>query len=229
MVSARAYAVLVAAAVRSAYGLDVWFFNNHTAPLELYWDSGVDGEPLVSVGVLESGANLTQSTRAGHVFAYLDGRGDWQRQRVEATTAHVVLLGGRGRDALDVVFVNELGYPAELYWEPNDGVAARVPVGRIEPGGGAQTQLTHAGTVFSYDDRAGERRTVAVGRENAFVVLAPPVVTVSCEVDAPVHRIDFEIVPEWAPRGAARFLELVRADFFDGVASRSGAGESGGT
>ena len=220
MVATRVLLVLLAAAPAAA--LDVWFFNNHSDALELFWDPS-DGSPLLPVGTIPSKGNLTQTTRAGHAFVYTDAAGDAQRQVVEATTAHVVMLSSRGPNAVDAVFRNEQAEPVDLYWEPPSAAVnggRRVKVATVAPRGGQQVQLTHAGQRFSYDDADGVRRVVAVDAADAFHVLAPEVITVSCALtNAPKQAtLDFEIFPAWAPRGAARFLELARGGFFAGVA-----------
>ena len=218
LVGRRSRWCVVVALFGCTTAVDVWFFNNHSAPYDIFWDP-LDGSELVAVATVEGGGNLTQTTQAGHVFTYEDADGEWQRHLVEATTAHIVLLSSRGKRAVDAVFRNEMASAADLYWEPpGDGV--RVKVATIEGLGGQQVQLTHSGQTFSYDDAAGERRFATVDADRAFVVMSPEVIRVSCTLQRlPAKQtLDFEIFPQWAPRGAARFLELARSDFFSGVA-----------
>jgi peptidyl-prolyl cis-trans isomerase A (cyclophilin A) len=51
---------------------------------------------------------------------------------------------------------------------------------------------------------------------DSFVAGAPSPALVRCEMT--VGTIDIEVHPEWAPIGAARFLEAIEANYFDGCA-----------
>ena len=78
LVGRRSRWCFVAALFGCTTAVDVWFFNNHSAPYDIFWDP-LDGSELVAVATVEGGGNLTQTTQAGHVFTYEDADGEWQR------------------------------------------------------------------------------------------------------------------------------------------------------
>lgn len=187
------------------------------------------------MGVLAGGGELTRTTRAGHRFGYADADGDWRTHLIEATTAHVVLLGrptGRkinlstirpgdwcprrrpGDNDVYAIFANELDGVVELFWESEDGT--RASVGAAAPGEQI-VQLTRPGATFSFDVR-GERRRVVVDRTRPVALLAPAVARVDCRLRNPDLPFRFDVFTEAAPRGAGRLLQMVRTGFFEGLA-----------
>lgn len=104
-----------------------------------------------------------------------------------------------------VTFRNEYDTDVALFWE---GDRDRYEVASV-PARGEFQQRSVAGQVFSYS-AGGQRRTVQVVDD--LVLMAPDVIRVACD------ELSILVHPGWSPRGAARFLELVRTGYFDGVA-----------
>lgn len=117
-----------------------------------------------------------------------------------------VVLFARAAEGLVVTIHNEWDTPVRLFWEGPDG--DRVEVAQLPDNGGVARQESMVGHVFSYDVH-GERHSVQVVDD--FVLLAPKEVFVVCD------GIEIKVFPEWSPRGASRFLELVRSRHYDGV------------
>jgi len=126
-----------------------------------------------------------------------------------------------------LTFRNELSGPVEIYWE---GPRGRIPQGgghAIPPSGGDLTIHAYPGHVFSYDDPTlGGRHefTVPRGHEDVFNVLlgGAPDLLVRCttSVDGATtfdETFDVRVRPDWSPRGASRFLDLVRMGYYDSV------------
>lgn len=104
-----------------------------------------------------------------------------------------------------VTFRNEFESDVALFWE---GGQSRVEVARL-PARGEVHHKSFLGHRFSWN--IDERHEVVEVRSN-FILVAPKEIHVSCgELVLVVH-------PEWSPRGASRFLELVRSGYYDGVA-----------
>lgn len=133
---------------------------------------------------------------------------------------------------LSVIFVNQSpDKPIELFWE-NHELADDHPDRRrleatIAPRGGWHKSQTFLGHEFSYDIE-GQRHYVAPPPGNVngeqFVMAAGNTdgYRVRCEVSVNSQQfmdyLDILVKPYWAPRGATRFLELVRSGYYDGVA-----------
>jgi len=136
-------------------------------------------------------------------------------------------------ESLYVVFVNESpDTPIDLYFEndvdlPDDDPERRTLEGSISPRGGFHASGSFVGHEFSYVV-GGERQYILPPDGNAngeqFIILADEddVFRVRCEVSVysqkSTETFDIIVKPHWAPRGASRFLELVRGKYYDGVA-----------
>ena len=114
----------------------------------------------------------------------------------------------------------------ELFWE-NKFSDERKLEDTIPPRGGALDVKTFVGHEFSYE-HDGTRHFVLPPApkqgKKSFVLLAGShdEFRVQCELqralDIPNPHLEIAVRPYWAPRGASRFLELVRAGYYDGVA-----------
>ena len=141
--------------------------------------------------------------------------------RVEASTQYVIMAEGRRASAVDVVFRNEYESEISLFWEGEE----RVAVGEMAASGGELVRLTDLNHRFSYAEPVtGATRFVLV--ESGFVLIAPETVRVVCALrakpddeDGDSVALEIDVKPAWAPRGASRFLELVRADYYTDVAA----------
>lgn len=122
--------------------------------------------------------------------------------------------------AVSVVFRNEMDVDVDLLWaHPSSG--ERHAVGTVAAYGGELQQDTHAGHVFTYDDGPD----VTIRRDRPVYALSRGgKVRVECEIEGgrlkagKTAAIGITVYPDWAPRGAGRFLELVRRKVLDGVA-----------
>lgn len=152
-------------------------------------------------------------------------------------SAALILLAAAGGaaaqdESLTVMFVNQFhDTTIDLYWE-NHAFADNHPdrrrlEARIEPRGGWHSSETFLGHEFSYE-HGGTRHYVTPPPGNAnneqFLMLAGSTegFKVRCEITVNSQQymdyLDILVKPYWAPRAAARFLELVREKYYDGVA-----------
>lgn len=120
-----------------------------------------------------------------------------------------------------VTFRNELAEEVELFWEGEEG---RVLLGTIPKQGGEKDLNTSPHHVFSYDHN-GEKHEVEIQENQTFVVLLGKLdaLTVRCTTTTEGNTktnqpLDIVVRPSWSPRGASRFLELVRQGYYDGCA-----------
>lgn len=129
-------------------------------------------------------------------------------------------------------FVNETpDTEIELFWE-NKHAGERRTEGTIPPRGGSIDVSTFVGHEFSYD-LDGKRHYILQRKPKAHVqqqfhVLAGDDhgIHVRCTLEREPEsliglaspHLDIMVRPSWAPRGASRFLELVREKYYDGVA-----------
>jgi len=126
-------------------------------------------------------------------------------------------------------FRNELSDDVDLYWEGGDNVRILQDGSPIGSHGGELKFQTYPGHVFSYVDRMGQRFQFTipegehVNHKDIFFVLAgnsENTIRVKCSTTTnggQVAEADIIILvkPHWSPRGAAHFLDLVRAQYFD--------------
>jgi len=134
--------------------------------------------------------------------------------------------------AIQVMFVNQTPNEViDLYWVdpryPADTNDRNKLVARIAPRGGWEATQTFVGHEFAYElygkvHYVNPRMPNNYGEE--FIVLSGDKedYRVRCEVsvNSKSYTDFFEISvrPYWSPRGASRFLELVREKYYDGVA-----------
>lgn len=128
-----------------------------------------------------------------------------------------------------VTFVNETPDTSiELFWE-NEFTGERRTEGTIAPRGGFLEVHTFVGHEFSYDLH-GARHYVAslepnsLGQQFAVIAGDSGSISVRCELERNFRMeavyspfLEITVKPYWAPRGASRFLELVRQKYYDGV------------
>jgi peptidyl-prolyl cis-trans isomerase A (cyclophilin A) len=117
-------------------------------------------------------------------------------------------------DEVRVSFVNYASEPITLYWEGPDG--DRVDVGALQPYEIAR-HATFAGHKFSYDLPHGDRVNYLVQGNDVHPMQLPssPINVLCSTTQGDLH---ITVQPQWSPLGAARFLELVSIEYFDGCA-----------
>jgi len=136
-----------------------------------------------------------------------------------------------------VTFVNELpDQSIEVYWEGGEDVdehgattSKRKFEGTLSPRGGRLVVNTNEGHEFSYEVD-GERHYITILNPNEYgdlhVVLAGSreELLVRCDLrqrddgTSFIGPLEMSVRPYWAPRGASRFMELVRRGYYDGTA-----------
>lgn len=132
-------------------------------------------------------------------------------------------------DRIQVTLINELNADISVYWE---GDEKRHLQGEIDPKGGEIVVNADRGHVFSYD-HDNERHFIRIPTEEetdqdslseVFILHGgKDEVDVFCTVSingGEVKSVPLRLIlrPSWAPRGVSRFMQLVRAKYFDGVA-----------
>jgi len=142
-----------------------------------------------------------------------------------AVVAHTNLVSAA--DPLSAIFVNEFPTQTIDLYSTNPSVDADHPErmrfeATIPSRGGLHTSQTFNGQEFSYE--VDGQRHYITPRHNAkgesFNILAgnSEGYHVRCLINEYMDSFDIIVDPFWAPRGAARFLELVRSKYYDGVA-----------
>ncbi|KAL7512234.1 hypothetical protein ACHAXN_009202 [Cyclotella atomus] len=134
---------------------------------------------------------------------------------------------------MTAVFVNE--HPRDeitLYWvnpdSEEDDPERFIFEATLEPRGGTHQSETFEGHEFYYEYN-GEDNYVTADHPNAneeqlFVIggIEGEGIRVRCDISVnsgkEASSFDILVQPYWAPRGAARFLELVRNEYYNGVA-----------
>mmetsp|Transcript_32652 Transcript_32652/g.96229 ORF Transcript_32652/g.96229 Transcript_32652/m.96229 type:complete len:311 (+) Transcript_32652:202-1134(+) len=125
-------------------------------------------------------------------------------------------------DGMRVTFRNELPEAVTVYFEGED---RRLPQGEPIPAlGGERIVTTFPGHRFTYDF-GGERHWVQTraDRDLELLLADKTEILVRCTTTASGFRetgqsLDIRVIPWWSPRGASRFLELVRDHYYDGCA-----------
>eukprot|EP00580_Thalassiosira_gravida_P010117 CAMPEP_0201638686 /NCGR_PEP_ID=MMETSP0493-20130528/17271_1 /ASSEMBLY_ACC=CAM_ASM_000838 /TAXON_ID=420259 /ORGANISM="Thalassiosira gravida, Strain GMp14c1" /LENGTH=311 /DNA_ID=CAMNT_0048111821 /DNA_START=93 /DNA_END=1029 /DNA_ORIENTATION=- len=131
--------------------------------------------------------------------------------------------------------------PIELFWE-NADTKDRKSEGIIQPRGGYIDVQTFVGHEFSYDLNDTRHYITppepnALGQQFAILAGGSPIIHVRCHLQREIDTattatesqtrqplvvgssaLEIKVQPYWAPRGASRFLELVRDKYYDGVA-----------
>jgi peptidyl-prolyl cis-trans isomerase A (cyclophilin A) len=126
-----------------------------------------------------------------------------------------------GVQSVHFILRNELPEPVELYFEAE---GERIRQDKIDANGGQLVINAFPGHIFSYeygkevhfvgvqDGSEGEVFQVLLANKDEVLVRCS---VVDEEDDEPLNII---VRPSWSPRGASRFLELVRIGYFNGVA-----------
>ncbi|KAJ1455920.1 hypothetical protein M885DRAFT_483123 [Pelagophyceae sp. CCMP2097] len=127
----------------------------------------------------------------------------------------LVLLWAVITDAVVVTFHNELDYPVTISWVVEGGDFRLA--GKAQPHD-AVALSTVPGHAFSYAVDGARRSYIATDKEDQFQIIARTTIKVKCTVRGQKDSFDVHVVPNWSPRGAYRFLELVRHGYFDGMA-----------
>lgn len=121
-----------------------------------------------------------------------------------------------------VTFRNELPEPVVLYWEGENNREVQNNGEPIAALGGEIVTKTYVGHLFSYD-YGGERHPVRIfdGSDSLRVLTAGRTeIAVKCTVTSQGNTVQNEtlsirVIPWWSPRGACRFLELVRLGYYN--------------
>lgn len=144
--------------------------------------------------------------------------------RTTITTTILLLLAitaSRAEDedpsAADVSFVNFFHQPITLYWLDEDDNNHPIEVGILEPFE-SQHHTTFLGHQFTYT--IDEEPVVYIVTEefdvHAMGVPASEQVPVLCSTTQ--GDLHIAVKPTWSPLGAARFLDLISDEYFDGCA-----------
>jgi len=126
-----------------------------------------------------------------------------------------------------IIFRNELPKPVTLYWDGKDDI--RIPQNGGVPlaaKGGELRINSVPGHKFSYE-YGGEihHLIVQAAEQYSYVVLlaGKDDISVHCTVTSNGRKdsdlpLKIRVVPWWSPRGASKFLQLVRSGYYNGVA-----------
>lgn len=114
-------------------------------------------------------------------------------------------------EATNVSFINFSGKAIDLFWF-EESSQSEIAVEHLVP----YLEFDHEtsiGHTFVYYFR-GERHTVSVQDHNVVHAIGHDTVNVFCSTST--GDLSVIVKPEWAPRGAGRFLELVERHYFNG-------------
>jgi len=153
-------------------------------------------------------------------------------QKSEVYESSPELLSGEQYTTKRITLRNELVNDVKFYWEIiEDGhlTGIRQYQGMVTSHGGEISFFTHPGHVFSYVYENVRHYVKAPNTsEEGYIILNADEedILVRCKstVRGNTFRgqiFDIIVKPNWAPRGAARFLELVRNKYYDMVALRN--------
>lgn len=125
-------------------------------------------------------------------------------------------------ESIIVTFRNELPEPVVLYWEGENEREVQNNGEPIAALGGEIVTKTYPGHLFSYD-YGGERHPVRIfdSSDSLRVLTAGRTeIAVKCTVTSQGNTVQNEgltirVIPWWSPRGACRFLELVRLGYYN--------------
>jgi cyclophilin family peptidyl-prolyl cis-trans isomerase len=118
-----------------------------------------------------------------------------------------------------LILRNELPEPVEIYFEAEGN--QRIRVDNVDANGGETSIDSFPGHIFSYE--YGDTHYLSVPETEEDMVFTMLLankdeVLVKCSVEEEEESLNIIVKPSWSPRGASRFLELVRVGYFDGVA-----------
>ena len=127
--------------------------------------------------------------------------------------------------AHSVIFRNEMDEDATIYWV-DPATKQKTKVGVAKAYGGELPQNTHVGHQFHYEGghSVGVEDIVIRADRTYYSLTKNGRCRVECVVAGGKYgakgrgKIGFTVYPDWSPRGAGRFLELVRKHFFDDCA-----------
>lgn len=140
-------------------------------------------------------------------------------EKLRTMTMLVALLFGfvsfiSASKSAEVAFVNFSKDEVVVYWKNEHKENDLVKVGSLMPYESLHLE-SFTGHVFVYETK-DTKGTLAVEEETHFFALGPSELLVQCSTtEGYIHA---HIMPEWSPLGAARFLQLVHIDFFNGCA-----------
>lgn len=157
------------------------------------------------------------------VFLFLTKISCWAQEQNDGDGKREGADAGDGENAdggvakAKVLFVNNQDHPVSIYWSRANekGDHHFLEIGKLEEGA-TDTIEASIGEEFSFAD-GGRIRTVRIDQqEDNVLLIGPEEFRVRCETsEGPIH---INIVPRWAPHGAARFIALVKAGYYDGNA-----------
>jgi len=192
--------------------------NDLATDVEIKWEGGND--EAHSHGVVSPEQEIHLSTLPGHTFTYVYNNKKYSLTASE-DRQHVSLLNILNEEAkVRITYRNELPQDIEMHWEDGHGQAHFQ--GSI-PSTKEATFHTFSGHTFTYEYN-GEKYRVTAEKDNHFEVLLGPKtdVTVVCWIGLSQQNTEesilVEVKPAWSPRGAARFLDLVREGYYDNSA-----------
>lgn len=111
---------------------------------------------------------------------------------------------------VEVRFTNLMEHKVEINWYDNPSEEF-VRANTILPGSGV-IMTSGIGHTFSYD-MEGTTHTFTVQDHNSNVVIGPDHFFVKCSTtEGDIH---LNVIPQWSPLGAARFIDLVRIGYFN--------------
>mmetsp|Transcript_33354 Transcript_33354/g.100569 ORF Transcript_33354/g.100569 Transcript_33354/m.100569 type:complete len:296 (+) Transcript_33354:939-1826(+) len=124
---------------------------------------------------------------------------------------------------ISITVRNEMDEDAQLFWV--NAQQQPTAVGVVAGFGGELKQQTHVGHKFRFRgvDGAGNEFTIRGDRET-YSLTRSGKVRVECVVSGGKYaagargQLGLTVYPDWSPRGAGRFLALVRRGIFNGVA-----------
>lgn len=113
-----------------------------------------------------------------------------------------------------VSFINFSEQPIKLFWLEEE-TNAEQHVHDLLPYQDVGID-SHIGHKFRYTIPGEEANTIEVSEDSEVNVVGPDTVKVNCQsTSGEIHAL---IKPDWAPRGAGRFLDLVNMGYYDGCA-----------
>ena len=140
-----------------------------------------------------------------------------------STSSLLLLPAACGQHDAKLTVTNVEDQDVTLFWLNPDDPGNPINVGEIPSGDGAKMNV-YIGHEFQYeiggivqtDESTGEPSKIVISDENQILIIGPTHIDVACTTST--GTLHAHIFPEWSPFGAARFLHLVRSNYFDGCA-----------